>query len=149
MVTKIRLSVALALQLLCLFVVANLLAQVDPAKVLVGVWEGQAQTPAYRERTLVVTSVKATRDGEWVGRGRFGITGQVDTAKAGGPMEINISSKNNEIYAEWVQTNDNIPVHVKMVGDNKLEGTIGVVDRSGRLQNRKITFEKVKAGEVQ
>ena len=87
------------------------------------------------------------RDGEWVGRGRFGITGQVDTIKAGGNTEISVSSKNNEIYAEWVQKNGNT-VRVKMVGDNKLEGTIGFVDGRGSLQNRKITFEKIKAGEV-
>ena len=123
-------------------------AQVNPEKALIGVWEGQAEVPQYRERTLVVTRVKATGDGEWVGRGRFGITGQVDTEKAGGNTDINISSKNNDIYDEWVQKNGNIPVRVKMVGDNKLEGTIGLVDARGRLQDRRITFEKVKAGDV-
>jgi len=123
-------------------------AQIDPEKALVGVWEGQAEVPVYRERTLVVTSVKATGDHEWVGRGRYGVTGQVDTAKAGGNTEFNISSKNGEIYAEWVQKNGNVPIRVKMVGDNKLEGTIGFVTRTGHLENRRITFEKTKAGDV-
>ena len=100
-----------------------------------------------RERTLVITSVKASSSGEWVGRGRFGTTGQVDTEKAGGNTEINISSKNNEIYLEWVGANGKAPVRVKMVGDDKLEGTIGAFDR-GRAVDRRITFEKVKAGEV-
>jgi hypothetical protein len=64
-------------------------------------------------------------------------------------IPISISpSKNNELYLEWIQKNGNIPVRVKMVGENKLEGTIGLVDRGGRLQERKIVFEKVKARDV-
>jgi hypothetical protein len=39
------------------------------------------------------------------------------------------------------------PVRLKLVGDNKLEGT---VDMGGKVGNRRIKFEKVKikAGEV-
>ena len=81
-------------------------------------------------------------------RGRYSVTGQVDKAKAGGNTEINISSKNNEIYAEWVQKNGNLPIRVKMLDDNKSEGTIGFVTRTGHLENRRITFEKIKAGKV-
>ena len=147
MAYKIKSSFGLGLALSFLIVVTNALAQVDPEKALLGTWEGQADTQQNRERVLVINSVKATGNGEWVGRGRFGTAGQVDTEKAGGNTEISISSKNNEIYLEWVGAQGKAPVRVKMVNDNKLEGTIGAFDR-GRAVDRRITFEKTKAGEV-
>jgi len=120
-------------------------SQVDPEKALIGRWDGLAQaSPPHQssESTLVITSIKATGSGEWVGSGQFGTTGQ-----DGSDTEINISSKNNEIYLEWVGAQGKAPVRVKVVGDNKLEGTIEAFDR-GRVVPRGITFEKVKAGDV-
>jgi hypothetical protein len=138
-----RLSVCFAIIALLSPLFARLtFAQVDPEKALIGKWDGQAQTNQNRERTLVITSVKATGSGEWVGSGKFGPTGQ-----EGNDTEINISSKNNEIYLEWVGAQGKAPVRVKMVGGDKLEGTIEAFDR-GRVVPRGITFEKVKAGEV-
>jgi hypothetical protein len=96
---------------------------------------------------LVITGVKATGDGEWVGRGRFGLAGEVDTQAPGGKLEIRITSKNNEIYVETVGPLSKSPIRVKMVGDNKLEGTIGSFEWA-RAVDRKVTFEKTKAGEV-
>jgi len=143
-----KLTVCFAVIFLGLPVFARLtFAQVDPEKALIGTWEGQAERAQNRDMTLVITSVKATGDGEWIGRGRLGTTGQVHTEKSGGPTEINISSKNNEIYVELVGKNSKSPVRVKMVSDNKLEGTIGAFDR-GRAVDRRIVFEKVKAGDV-
>src|SRR6185295_9912793 len=122
MITTIRWSFLLVVQVLVLSFASNALSQVDPEKALIGTWQGHAETAKNQERTLVINSVKATGSGEWVGRGRFGQG--VDTDKGGGNTEINISSKNNELYLEWTGSNGKAPVHVKLVGDNKLEGTI-------------------------
>ena len=123
-------------------------AQVDPTKALIGTWEGQVEITKNRERTLVINSVKPTGSGEWVARGRFGSSGQVETEKGGG-QEMNVSSKDNEIFIEFVGTQGKAPVRVKLVGDNKLEGTIEAFER-GKVAPRRITFEKVvpKAGDV-
>jgi len=40
-----------------------------------------------------------------------------------------------------------VPYRVKLVGDDKLVGTVGALDR-GRPVERRVTFEKVKAGDV-
>lgn len=108
-------------------------------------WQGQAETAKDQERTLVINSVKATGSGEWVADGRFGKF--VATEKDGGQTEISITLKDNELYLEWTGNAGKAPVRVKLVGDNKLEGTIGAFDR-GRVVPRRITFEKVKAGDV-
>ena len=143
-----NLTVCFAVILLVSSVFAHLtFAQVDPEKTLVGTWEGHADRQAIQDVVLVITRVKATGDGEWVGRGRFGAPGLVDTQKAGGNLEISITSKNNEIYLEFTGAQSKSPVRVKMVSDSKLEGTVGSFDR-GRAVDRRITFEKVKAGEV-
>lgn len=145
MINTIHWSFLVVVQVLALTFASNAHSQVDPEQGLIGTWQGHAETTKNQERTLVINSVKATGNGEWVGRGRFGQG--VDTEKAGGNMEITISSKNNEIYLEWTGNNGKAPVHVKLVGDNKLEGTIEAFERN-RVAERRITFEKVKAGDV-
>jgi len=126
--------------------VSNLaLAQVDPTKVLIGTWEGQAEITKNRERTLVINSVKPTGDGEWVARGRIGTSTNVDTEKGGG-QEMSVSLKNNEIFIE-AGKDGKAPYHLKLVGDNKLEGTVEAFER-GKVAPRRITFEKVKAKET-
>jgi len=118
-------------------------AQVDPEKTLIGTWNGLAEVPRNPERVLVINSVKATGNGEWVGSGRFGQS-ETDASST----EISISPKDKEIYLEWVGTGGGkAPVHVKLIGDNKLEGTIETFER-GRVSPHRITFEKVKAGDV-
>ena len=133
---------------LILVTAARVLAQVDPTKVLIGTWEGQVESstaPGGNQRTLVISSVKAQGEGEWIALGRLGITGQVKEGPGG--QEISVSSKNNEIFLEYTIVTSKAPVRLKLVGDGKLEGTIGGFDR-GRPVNYRISFEKTKTREI-
>jgi hypothetical protein len=60
---------------------------------------------------------------------------------------MSVSSKDNDVFVEFVSGNAKNPVRLKLVGDNKLEGTI---DLGGRTGDRRIKFEKVapKAGDA-
>lgn len=121
-------------------------AQVDPTKVLVGRWEGQVQVASQMGRTLTINSVKAKGEGEWVARGYYNIAGMESKETTGG-REMSVSSKDNEIYIEFVTGNANNPVKLKLIGENKLEGT---TDFGGKVRERKTVLEKVatKAGDV-
>jgi hypothetical protein len=149
-VTKIaRFYVAIfGLQILLISGATFSFAQVDPTKALVGRWEGQIEISGNNGRTLIINSVKAKGDGEWVARGRYAITG-AESNKTTGGSEMSVSSKDNEIYVEFIVGSTKNPVKLKLVSENKLEGTINVVVR-GRGEDRRIRFEKVetKAGET-
>ena len=121
-------------------------AQVDPAKALVGRWEGQVQVAKQMERTLTINSVKAKGEGEWVARGRYAITGMESEETTGG-QAMSVSLINNEIYLEFITGNARNPVKLKLIGENKLEGT---TDFGGKVRERKTVLEKVapKAGDV-
>jgi hypothetical protein len=136
MVYKISLSFAITLALSFLFVVTTAFAQVDPEKALIGKWAGQTEGGKNRERNLVINSVKATGSGEWIGYANDGKT------------EVSISKKDNEIYLEYFGAGGvKNSYHLKMVGDNKLEGTVDIY-QGRRTERAGITFEKVKAGDV-
>jgi hypothetical protein len=117
-------------------------AQVDPTKALLGTWEGHASVMiSSTQRTLIINSVTPKGPGEWVARGRFGITGAVKEGPGG--QEISVTSKDNDIFVEFVAPGGGrIPVKLKLVGDKKLEGTMGLIER-GRGVDRRITLEKV------
>jgi len=134
-----KLTVCFAVIVLVLPVFARLtFAQVDPEKALIGKWAGQTEGGKNRERTLVINSVKATGSGEWVG----------DASSDSGNIEISISKKDNETYLEYVGASSaKSAYHLKMVGDNKLEGTIDIA-QGRRTERTRVTFEKVKAGDV-
>ena len=102
-------------------------AQVDPTKALIGTWEGTVGVSiGERERTIIIQSVKPNAEGGWVARGRYGITGQ----KLGG-QTYDVSVKDNEINVDFITAGGGkIPVHLKLVGDNKLEGTFTIPDIS-------------------
>jgi hypothetical protein len=123
-------------------------AQVDPSKSLIGMWEGHisaANVPGGNQRTLMINSVQAKGENEWVALGRFGVTGQVKEGPGG--QEMSVSSKNNETFIEFVFGPGKTPVRLKLAGDNKLQDTIGLFDR-GRGVDGRITLEKIKAGET-
>ena len=129
---------------LALTISSTSLAQVDPTKALLGTWEGHIEASNVSggaQRTLIINSVKATGSSEWEARGRFGVTGQVKEGPGG--QEMSVSSKDNEIFVEFVGGQSKAPVRLKLVGDNKLDGTIGVFDR-GRVADRRISLEKTK-----
>ena len=143
----VRLYLAIfGLQILLISVATVSFAQVDPTKVLVGTWEGTVQVNTQMGRTLTINSVKAKGEGEWVARGRYAITGMESKETTGG-QAMSVSSKDNEIYIEFVTGNANNPVKLKLVGENKLEGT---TDFGGKVRERKTVLEKVapKAGDV-
>ena len=112
-------------------------AQLDPAKVLVGPWEGSIQAPPHREFTLIIESV-TPKEGGWVARGRFGLKdGNVRP-----PLPIPVSQQGGDIILEF-RAREN-PVRLKLVGERKLEGTINVVGAMGKTRNQPFKFEKVE-----
>ena len=121
------------------------LAQVDPAKILIGTWEGQVETLRGSDMILIINSVKASGEGEWVARGRFGPRGSTSTGPGG--QEMSVKSKGDEISIHFV-TKDKNPVRLKLVNDHKLEGTMNIILK--RAIDRRVWLEKVapKAGEV-
>ena len=60
---------------------------------------------------------------------------------------MNISSKDGVIHIEFIGGQGKAPVRLKLVGENKLEGTVNTFER-GRAGDRRATFEKVKAGDT-
>jgi hypothetical protein len=133
--------------LLVLSAAALALAQVDPTKVLVGTWEGLIEIPRGSDRVLIINSVKAKGEGEWVARGRFGTRDYTSSGKGGQAMDV--TAKDNEILVEFV-TKEKNPVRLKLVNENRLEGTINIISPAGKAVNRRASFEKVdpKAGDI-
>jgi len=121
------------------------LAQVDPSKVLIGRWEGQAETQKGYDQILIINSVQAKGEGEWIARGRFGPRDSINTAP--GEREMAVRTKDNEIFIEFAAKGNN-PVRLKLVNDNRLEGTINIVLK--RAVDRRIWLDKVvpKAGDI-
>jgi len=124
--------------LLLLSAGALTLAQVDPTKVLLGRWEGQVETTKGSDMILIINSVKAIGEDEWVARGRFGPRGSVSTAPGG--QEMTVKSKGNELSIHFI-TKDKNPVRLKLVNDNKLEGTMNIILKSA--VDRRVWLEKV------
>jgi hypothetical protein len=111
-------------------------AQADPTKVLVGAWEGWVEgIPQPQERWLVISSVKPKEGGGWIADGRYGYT-----AEKGARHQIEVSTQGGDTILEFSSADKN-PVRLKLVGDNKLEGTANFVT-SGRTTNRSVKFEK-------
>ena len=124
-------------------------AQVDPTKALIGTWEGQIEISGNSGRTLTINSLKAKGEGEWVARGRYSFAGQ--ESKESGGQAMSVSSKDNDVFVEFVAGNSKNPVRLKLVGDNKLEGTINMMESGQkRPADKRIKFEKVapKAGDA-
>ena len=110
-------------------------AQVDPVKVLVGTWIGHAELPRDSERVLIINSVTAKEGGGWVADGRFGFSVQKAPAR-----QIDVSLQGNDVILEFVAGQNN-PVRLKLVGENRLEGTVNVVLQN-RTSNRSLKLEK-------
>jgi hypothetical protein len=123
-------------------------AQVDPTKALVGTWEGHVELPRDSERVLVIRSVTLKEGGGWVADGRFGLT-----IEKMGRREIEVSLQGSDIILEFVAPQNN-PVRLKLVGENRLEGTVNIVaaqpGRGPVAANRSFKLEKVepKVGDV-
>ena len=143
MATKI--GVCFALILLVSSVSAGLsFAQVDPEKVLVGTWEGQVEAllSSGNQFVLIINSVKKISDTEWVARARFGRPDMVNKETQGG-REIEVIQKDNDIVVNFTGKSGT-PMRLKLVGDNRLEGTLNTTERGQRNpSDHRIKFEKV------
>jgi hypothetical protein len=120
-------------------------AQLDPTTVLVGTWIGHVEVPRDSERVLVIRSVKPKDGGGWIADGRYGLT-----LEKMGRREIDVSLQGNDIILEFVTgTKIPNPVRLKLVGENRLEGTLNI-RLDYRTSNRGFKLEKVepKAGDV-
>ena len=121
------------------------LAQIDPSSVLVGTWEGQIEVPKGHDQILIINSVKPKGEGEWIARGRFGPRDSINTGP--GEREMAVRAKGDELYVEFAAKGNN-PVRLKLVNENRLEGTINIILK--RAVDRRIWLDKVvpKAGDI-
>lgn len=142
MINKIRWVLVL---ILLMTTSALTLAQIDPSEVLIGTWEGQAETQKGYDQILIINSVQAKGEGEWIARGRFGPRDSTRTGPGG--QEMAVRAKGSEIFIEFAAKGNN-PVRLKLVNDNRLEGTINIVLK--RAVNRRIWLDKIgtKAGDI-
>jgi hypothetical protein len=92
---------------------------------------------------LVIRSVTPKEGGGWVADGRFGFT-----IEKMGRRDIEVSLQGSGIILEFIAGKSD-PVRLKLVGENRLEGTLNIVVY-GRTSNRGFKLEKVepKAGDV-
>jgi hypothetical protein len=120
--------------------VASSEGQMDPAKVLVGKWEGEVQflgVGGERDRTLIIESV-SQKDGKWVGQGRWGITG-----KGLGPVTIEVDHSGKMPWIRFVSSAGAV-VRLDLFDAKHLIGTLAVAGAasSGRGAERTLKLEK-------
>ena len=114
-------------------------AQSVAAKGLIGKWEGEVQWQGTKAgeagRTLVIDSVDE-KDGKWIARGRYGVTG-----KGLGPVEIEV---NDPASRPWIQftTGANSRVRLDLVDPKNLTGTLTFAGASQRGNDRPIRLER-------
>jgi hypothetical protein len=131
------------LQILLVWGTMPAFGQVDPTKVLVGTWDGWVEGGGERERTIIITKVTPKEGGGWTAEGQYGIY----KSKLG-RQTFDVSLQNGEVIVEFTTGAKN-PGRLKLVGDNKLEGTLNFVVKRGS-GDRGFKLEKVgpKAGDV-
>jgi hypothetical protein len=113
-------------------------AEADPAKLLVGTWIGHVEVPRDSERALVIRSVKPKDGGGWIADGRYGYT-----VEKMGRREIEVSLQGSDFVLEFT-TGEKNPARLKLVGENRLEGTLNVV-YGNRTSNRGFKLEKAES----
>ena len=118
-------------------------AQGDPAKALLGKWEGAVQwaggagsATGDPNRTLIIESVDQ-KDGKWVATGKFGVTG-----KGLGKVEIEVYDSSSDRPGIRFTTSANSTVRLALVGGKSLTGTLTLPGTSHRGNDRPITLEK-------
>jgi hypothetical protein len=119
-------------------------AQIDAAKALIGSWDGWVEgIQGERGRTIVINSVKPKEGGGWVAQGRFGVTGFNL-----GRQTFDVSLQEGTVVVEFVTSAKN-PGRLKLIGEDKLEGTLNfVVQRGSGDRSFKLEKVKAKAGDV-
>jgi hypothetical protein len=120
----------------------------DPTKALIGTWDGWIEGIGNGARAIAIRSLTPKEGGGWTADGRFGFT-----ADKMGSQPMDVSLKGEDIIVEFTLVKAKNPVRLKLIGDNKLEGTINIIAGDGsrvRGVDRSFKFEKVppKAGDV-
>ena len=116
-------------------------AQGDLPKSLVGKWEGELQLASGAtgdtNRTLIIESV-TQKDGNWVGMGRFGITG-----KGLGKVEIEVGDSAGRPFIRFV-TGAATTIRLALTGPKELTGTTTFpgASNTGRGNDRALKLEK-------
>ncbi len=122
-----------------MFSVTSSEGQLDPAKALVGKWEGEEQLFGRPDisRTLIIESV-SQKDGEWAGRGRFGITG-----KRLAPVTIEVDNSGKTPWIRFVSSSGST-VHLDLFDEKHLIGkqTLPGHSSSRRGNERELKLEK-------
>jgi hypothetical protein len=111
-------------------------AQVDPSKALVGTWQGSVDVRRDRDRTLIIKSVKPTKNSGWVADGHYGTTGK-GLARA----KIGVLLEGEQLVLDFITSADN-PAKLKLSGDRVLDGTLSVREGTGIRSDRKLRLEK-------
>jgi hypothetical protein len=115
-------------------------AQVDPTAVLVGTWDGWFEVTAAGAnpaRTLIIESVVLQDGGGWIAKSQFGEKGANLRA-----YDINVTREGDDVVLDWIWGLNKMPIRVKLVGTNKLEGNARPWRVGGGTANLSAKFEK-------
>jgi hypothetical protein len=137
-----RLAAVVSVLIALAVLVASSGAQEDLTKALVGRWEGDVQIVGVKgnpdqNRTLVIESVTQS-DGQWTGKGKFGITG-----KGLGPVQIEIEPSGGRPSIRFV-TGANATVRLQLADEKHLVGTRSAPGAGVRgSQDRPVRLERI------
>ena len=113
-------------------------AEGELSKKLIGRWEGGAATKHGGNEFLLIESVNC--DGEQcTAAGRFG-----DAEKKGRDVSIKITTAGDDVILDFTTPSQNQnPVHVKLVGDGALEGSMRVPGPRSTIINAETRFKRI------
>ena len=112
-------------------------AQIDPANVLIGTWEGTVDGVRDNGRTVIIRSIKRTENG-WEAQGFYATSA---SKGRGERMTFEVSRQDDDVVVEFVTSQKN-PGKLKLMDERHMEGTMNFV-LAGRTTNRLIKLEKV------
>jgi hypothetical protein len=140
----VRLSPVFHLTVAIVFAICGIITTVSAAEddlvqKLVGTWEGVSLTNRNEQRTLRIESVKREGD-QWTGKGRWGQTGN-----KGNEIELRITVSGNDVQVRFTGGSDNVPISLKLTGDNELNGTMQVRTKGRRLEDAPLKLTKVQS----
>jgi len=121
-----------------LLAISPVFPQADLAKSLVGKWEGDIQFIASvgasgdPNRTLIIESADQ-KEGKWVPRGRYGVTG-----KGLGKVDIEVDESSERSSIRFV-TGAGSTVRLSLIGPKDMSGTIRP---RGEARDRPMRLEK-------
>jgi hypothetical protein len=93
-------------------------SQADPTKVLVGTWDGWVEGIKDGDRMITIGGMKPKKGGGWTAEGRMG-----PTMEKSANQTFNVSIQDGAVVLTFVTAEKN-PARLKLVGNDKLEGTM-------------------------